>query len=137
MGLHALRMGLHACTAAFPPPSNLPPPSSQGMEELVEKGLVRAIGISNFTITKTEHLLKTAKIPPAVNQVECHLYLQQQKLKEYCDSKGVVLVQRINIMILSLFRPHSSVTLLILDSTVVLDLLHTFIVQAHLEIQAS
>lgn len=38
------------------------------MEQLVEKGLVRAIGISNFTITKTENLLKTAKIVPAVNQ---------------------------------------------------------------------
>ena len=58
------------------------------MEELVNKGLVKAIGISNYTITKTENLLKTAKIVPAVNQVECHLYLQQQRLKEYCDSKG-------------------------------------------------
>ena len=32
------------------------------------KGLTKAIGISNFTITKTENLLKTAKIVPAVNQ---------------------------------------------------------------------
>ena len=40
----------------------------QAMEQLVEKGLVKAIGISNFTITKTENLLKTAKIVPAVNQ---------------------------------------------------------------------
>ena len=58
------------------------------MEECVSKGLTKHIGISNYTITKTEELLKTAKIVPAVNQVECHLYLQQQKLKEYCDSKG-------------------------------------------------
>ena len=58
------------------------------MEECVSKGLVKAIGLSNFTITKTENLLKTAKIVPAVNQVECHPYNQQQKLKEYCDSKG-------------------------------------------------
>ena len=61
---------------------------SQAMEGLVEKGLVKAIGISNFSITKTERLLQTAKIVPAVNQVECHPYLQQQRLKEYCDSKG-------------------------------------------------
>ena len=38
------------------------------MESLVSKGLVKAIGISNFTITKTEKLLETAKIVPAVNQ---------------------------------------------------------------------
>ena len=59
------------------------------MENLVGKGLVKAIGISNFTITKTEELLKTAKIVPAVNQVECHPYFQQKKLKNYCTSKGI------------------------------------------------
>ena len=58
----------------------------------MEKGLARSIGISNFTITKTENLLKTAKIVPAVNQVECHPYLQQPKLKKYCDSKGCVYI---------------------------------------------
>ena len=58
------------------------------MEDLVEKGLVKAIGISNFTITKMERLLQTAKIVPAVNQVECHPYFQQTKLKAYCDLKG-------------------------------------------------
>ena len=38
------------------------------MESVYEKGLAKAIGISNFTITKTENLLKTAKVVPAVNQ---------------------------------------------------------------------
>lgn len=66
------------------------------MEELVTQGLVRAIGISNFTITKTERLLQTAKIVPAVNQVEFHPYLQQPKLKEYCDSKGIVIYMHIH-----------------------------------------
>ena len=59
------------------------------MEELVSKGLVKDIGISNFSITKTERLLQTAKIVPAVNQVECNPYFQQQKLKDYCDRKGM------------------------------------------------
>ena len=58
------------------------------MEEALSKGLTKAIGISNFSITKTEALLKTAKVVPAVNQVECHPYFQQKKLREYCDSKG-------------------------------------------------
>ena len=65
------------------------PPFFQGMEDLVAKGLVKAIGTSNFSITKTERLLQTAKIVPAVNQVECHPYLQQPKLKEYLDTKGI------------------------------------------------
>ena len=62
------------------------------MEDVLGKGLTRAIGISNFTITKTESLLKTAKIVPAVNQVECHPYFQQKKLREYCDTKGISLM---------------------------------------------
>jgi len=59
------------------------------VEELVAKGLVRAISVSYFTITKTDQLLQTAKIVPAVNQVECHPYFQQPKLKEYLDVKGM------------------------------------------------
>lgn len=39
-----------------------------GMEKVAEKGLAKAIGISNYTITQTELLLKNAKIVPAVNQ---------------------------------------------------------------------
>ena len=60
------------------------------MEELVANDLARAIGISNFSITKTENLLKTARIVPAVNQVECHPYFQQLKLRNYCKSKGTL-----------------------------------------------
>lgn len=62
----------------------------EGMEDLVAKGLVKAIGISNFTILKTDNLLKTAKTVPAINQVESHPYLQQPKLLEYCKTKGIV-----------------------------------------------
>ncbi len=54
------------------------------------KGLVKAIGISNFSITKIENLLKTAEVVPAINQVEIHPFLQQPKLKEYCDKKGML-----------------------------------------------
>ena len=69
------------------------------MEEVAAKGLSKAIGLSNVSITKTEKLLETAKIVPAVNQVECQPYLQQQKLKEYCDSKGTV----ISVLLLILY----------------------------------
>ena len=43
------------------------------MEKVAEKGLARAIGISNYTITQIELLLKNAKIVPAVNQGVCKL----------------------------------------------------------------
>ena len=56
----------------------------------MNKGLAKSIGISNFSITKTELLLERAKIVPAVNQVECHVHFQQSKLKDYCVNKGEV-----------------------------------------------
>jgi glycerol 2-dehydrogenase (NADP+) len=39
------------------------------MEKLVDDGLVKSIGVSNFNITKLKSLLKEARIKPAVNQV--------------------------------------------------------------------
>lgn len=64
----------------------------QEMEKLVEMGLVKAIGISNMTSKKIENLLAhNPKIVPASNQVELHPYLPQRKLKEYCESKGIIM----------------------------------------------
>ena len=42
------------------------------MEALVKDGKVRSIGVSNFDAAQLEALLKTAKIKPAVNQIEAH-----------------------------------------------------------------
>ncbi|KAH8432311.1 aldo/keto reductase [Aspergillus melleus] len=60
------------------------------LEALVAKGKVRSIGVSNFTKEKIEELLKTAKIQPAVNQIEAHPYLQQRDLLEWSKQKGIV-----------------------------------------------
>lgn len=59
----------------------------QQMENLVEEGLVKSIGISNFSVKKIEDLLQYAKITPAVNQVELHPYFRNEKLHKFCDSK--------------------------------------------------
>ncbi|OJJ00547.1 hypothetical protein ASPVEDRAFT_575649 [Aspergillus versicolor CBS 583.65] len=60
------------------------------MEALVAKGKVRSIGVSNFTRERIEELLKTAKLPPAVNQIEAHPYLQQRELLEWSKEKGIL-----------------------------------------------
>jgi diketogulonate reductase-like aldo/keto reductase len=60
------------------------------MENLKSKGLVRNIGVSNFTCQSLMDLLKYCKIAPAVNQVESHPYLTQPKLMQFCKSAGIV-----------------------------------------------
>ncbi|KAJ7089894.1 NADP-dependent oxidoreductase domain-containing protein [Mycena belliarum] len=57
--------------------------------EALPKSRVRAIGVSNFSIKTLEELLKTAKVVPAVLQVEIHPYLAQTELVEYCHKKGI------------------------------------------------
>lgn len=52
----------------------------QVMESLVDQGLTRHIGVSNFSIKKLQSLLQSASRPPEMNQVELHPYLQQQDL---------------------------------------------------------
>jgi len=60
------------------------------MEELVKTGLVRAIGVSNFSVVKLRDLLTYAAVRPAVNQVEMHPALRQDDLLQFCRSEQVV-----------------------------------------------
>ena len=61
----------------------------RAMETLYDSGKARAIGVSNFSSKKLGELLEVARVPPAVNQVECHPSWQQHKLKAFCKSKAV------------------------------------------------
>jgi diketogulonate reductase-like aldo/keto reductase len=61
----------------------------KAMEELVDEGLVRSIGVSNFPVSLLHELMTGCRIPPAVNQVEIHPYLQQTNLLKYCQKRGV------------------------------------------------
>ncbi|KAM3122164.1 NADPH-dependent D-xylose reductase II,III [Candidozyma auris] len=63
----------------------------RAMEALVKKGKVKSIGISNFTGALIDDLLRGAKIKPAVLQIEHHPYLQQKKLVEWVQSKGIAI----------------------------------------------
>ena len=74
------------------PENFLPPdiPATWGaMEKLHDAGKARAIGVSNFASKKLGDLLAVARIPPAVDQVECHPGWQQSKLHSFCQSAGV------------------------------------------------
>ena len=60
------------------------------MEEIYRSGRAKAIGVSNFLQHHLEDLFKTAEIKPMVNQVECHPYLVQQPLIDFCRSHQIV-----------------------------------------------
>ena len=66
----------------------------KAMERLVEKGLVRHIGVSNFSIEMLERLryLPEIKIQPYTNQVEMNLFMQQPILLSYLVSRGISLM---------------------------------------------
>ncbi|KAI4452910.1 aldo/keto reductase [Holotrichia oblita] len=59
------------------------------MEKLVAKGLVKSIGLSNFNKRQIERVLKIATVKPANLQIECHPYLNQKRLINYCKSVGI------------------------------------------------
>ena len=61
----------------------------KGMEELVYEGKVKYIGISNFPISLIHELLTKATIPPIMNQIESHVYLQQWPLFQYCTKRYI------------------------------------------------
>jgi len=59
------------------------------MERLVDAGLVRRIGVCNYGVAVLRDLLATARIPPAVLQVEMHPRLAQEKLLRFCRESGI------------------------------------------------
>ncbi len=63
----------------------------KAMEELYEKGLIRAIGVSNFKIHHLEYLMTAGKIVPAVNQVEFHPKHAQPELLAFCKKHHIQL----------------------------------------------
>lgn len=61
----------------------------KALEQLYKDGRVKAIGVCNFEIEHLERLLAECDIPPVLNQVECHPYLAQNELKEFCAKHDI------------------------------------------------
>jgi len=61
----------------------------QGLEDAFDQKLVRSIGISNFDRGQIDHLLKTAKVKPANNQINIHPTLNQDDTVAYCNQLGI------------------------------------------------
>jgi len=59
------------------------------MEEMQAAGLAKSIGVSNFSAQHLKAVLTTAKVVPAVNQVEFHAYLQHASLLELHKKHGI------------------------------------------------
>ena len=65
--------------------------SYKAMETIYKEGRAKAIGVCNFDIEHLQRILDECEVVPAVNQVECHPYLQQNELKEFCKEHGIAL----------------------------------------------
>lgn len=63
--------------------------SYKALEEIYKSGRAKAIGVCNFDIEHLERIMDECEIMPAVNQVECHPYLQQKELRAFCEKNGI------------------------------------------------
>src|SRR5271169_325451 len=62
----------------------------RAMEGLMDHGRCRAIGLSDITLDELLPIYESARIKPAVVQVESHPYLPETELLEFCKEKGIV-----------------------------------------------
>jgi len=63
----------------------------KALEELVNEGKCKAIGLSDVGVEKVKNIFDAAAIKPAVVHVESHPYLPEWDLLDYCRKNGIVL----------------------------------------------
>jgi len=63
----------------------------KGMEELHKAGKVKSLGVSNFNSEQLTRILNEGTIKPVMNQVECHPYLNQTQLLNFCKERQIAL----------------------------------------------
>jgi len=60
----------------------------KGMEEGLDSGLTRHIGVSNFSVKKLQDLIDSGG-SPEMNQIELHPLLQQSEMLDFCRKNGI------------------------------------------------
>lgn len=63
----------------------------RAIERLYEEKLIRVPGVSNHHAHHLQKIFAKANVQPMVNQVECHPYLQQDELKQFCKEHQIAL----------------------------------------------
>lgn len=63
--------------------------SYKALEKLYHEGRTKAIGVCNFNIDHLKRIMDECDVKPVLNQVECHPYLQQKELKDFCKKHDI------------------------------------------------
>lgn len=63
----------------------------RALEDALEAGKVRAIGVSNFLQGDIENILQAARVKPMVNQVLCHISNTPLALIDWCQKQGILM----------------------------------------------
>ena len=72
-------------------PQGGPTRAWEGMERALERGLTRAIGVSNFDLGELTKVLESGDVPPAVDQVDFSPFRFRRRLLEGCEARDVAL----------------------------------------------
>ncbi|PWN99251.1 hypothetical protein FA09DRAFT_328679 [Tilletiopsis washingtonensis] len=74
-------------------PGNLGPEARlkawKDLEDAVDAGKIKSIGVSNFDVEELDHLLANCRIKPAVNQIESHPFFAHEELREATIARGI------------------------------------------------
>ncbi|WP_297082621.1 aldo/keto reductase [uncultured Demequina sp.] len=62
----------------------------RGLVELQKRGIVRTIGVSNFTAEHLGHIIEDTGVMPAINQIELHPYFTQEQMRAFHAEHGIV-----------------------------------------------
>ncbi|HET7173498.1 MAG TPA: aldo/keto reductase [Nocardioidaceae bacterium] len=82
---------LDLCLIHWPNPSvGLYIEAWQALVDVRERGLVRSIGVSNFTAKHLVDIIDATGVTPAVNQIELHPYFPQEQMRQVDADSGIV-----------------------------------------------